>query len=164
MDRLRLPEVNTVTNASSYDSTIEMKSLSILDKNYNEITEVEAGEALIVECDFNVVKPIRQAIIGIQFWLDCLEQSFVCYSSQVADRKYYDLAEGEHTFRILVPKIVLQAGTYNIGVRISEKNELVEHAANFNKYIIVKNPHPEFGLYDMRLQFSVDEERPSLNE
>lgn len=164
MERLALPKVNTEKSELSYDSKTGLKSFSLLDKNFNEITEIDAGETLVVECAFFVVKPIRQAIIGIQFWLDCLQQSFVCYSSQVADERYYDLATGEHTFRILIPKIVLQAGTYNVGVRISEKNELAEHAANLNKYLIVKNPHPEFGLYDMRLQFSVDEERPSSNE
>jgi lipopolysaccharide transport system ATP-binding protein len=156
MMRKRLSENSTGKIESEYDPRVELNSVDLFDRNHNIITEVVAGESLIIEGSFNVVKPIREAIVGVQFWLDSLERSFVCYSSQVDGGQYYDLTEGEHKFRITIPKISLKAGMYNVGVRISEKKEYAEHAVNTDKYIIVKNPLPEFGLYNMKLRFDVD--------
>jgi lipopolysaccharide transport system ATP-binding protein len=158
MMRQRLSE-NSAGKESKFDPKVELNSVDLFDKNYNKITEVDAGGSLIIEGSFTVVKPIREAIVGVQFWLDCLERSFVCYSSQVSGGQYYDLARGEHKFRITIPKISLKAGMYNIGVRISEKKELAEHALNISKYILVKNPYPDFGLYSMKLKFDMDKKR-----
>jgi lipopolysaccharide transport system ATP-binding protein len=162
MDKLTLPKLNAETSESKYDPQIELKSLSFFDKNYNEIVEVDAGETLVVECTFTVARPIRQAIIGFGFSRDGLERSFECYSSQVNDGQYFDLSEGEHRFRITIPKISLGAGMYNVGVCVSEKTELAYHAWNNFKYIYVKNPCPIFGVYYMKAQFDIDKERTSL--
>jgi hypothetical protein len=162
MMRQRLSKNRTPKIESKYDPRVKLTSVDLFDRNYNKITEVVAGESLIIEGSFNVVKPIQEAIVGVQFWLDGIERSFACYSSQVADGKYYHLTQGEHKFRITIPKVSLKAGMYNIGVRVSEEKEMAEHAVNIDKYIIVKNPCPEFGLYNMKLQFDMDKKRTSI--
>ena len=160
MIRQRLSKNNSLINESKYDPKVALKSFEVFDKNYREITELFAGETMIIECIFALTKPICDVIIGVSFKLDGIEKSFFCFSSQVGGGgEYYDLTEGEHKFRITIPKIALKAGMYRLGVVVSEKIHLAQHAWNSDKYILVKNPHPEFGLYNMELRFDMDTER-----
>jgi lipopolysaccharide transport system ATP-binding protein len=146
---------NSVEFRSKYDSLIDMTLLEVFDKDHNVVTEIAAGDTLIIECSFTALKAINQAIIGVAFYQDGLERTFICYSSQVEGAKYYDLAEGNHKFQITIPNVKLCAALYTIGVRISEKNELVEHAGIGDKRIIVKNPRSEYGLYNMKVNFEI---------
>jgi lipopolysaccharide transport system ATP-binding protein len=147
---------NVPSLSSKFDPRVELKTVNVFDKDHKDIEEIFAGEPLIIECNFNVLKPLNQAIFGIQFWLDCFEQSFACYSSQVENGKPVDIAPGQHSFRITIPKLSLKAGMYNLGIRISEKNVLAEHAVNTSKFVLVRNPRPEFGLYTMETRFDLD--------
>jgi lipopolysaccharide transport system ATP-binding protein len=163
MMRRRLPENNITINRSRYDSKVEIQSVSLLDKNYNEIAEINVGEPLIIECAFTVGKRIRQGIINFGLNQDSVETSdFQSYSTQVNEGQYYDLSEGEHRFRVIIPELNLKKGLYNVGVSVCEKTELAYHATNNDKNILVKTPHPEFGLYNMKFHFEMDEERKSL--
>jgi lipopolysaccharide transport system ATP-binding protein len=146
---------NRTVAGSKYDSRVSLRSVNAFDKDHNAINEIFAGETLIIECAFSVFKPLQRAVFGVQFWLDCFEQSFACYSSQVSNGQYYDLSPGDHKFQIIIPRLGLKAGMYNLGLRISEENILAEHAVNTDKYILVKNPRPEFGLYNMEIQFDL---------
>jgi lipopolysaccharide transport system ATP-binding protein len=154
----KAPISNGVTMPrSKYDHVVDFKSLEVFDNNHNVITEIDAGQTLVIECAFIAIKPISQAILGVSFHQEGLERTFIRFSSQVEGKQYYDLAEGEHKFQIIIPKVELCAAMYTVGVRISEGNELAEHDAIGDKRLLVKNPHPEFGLYNMNVQFEMSE-------
>ncbi len=142
-----------------HNAKVELKSIALLNRNFVEISEVNFNESVIIEGIINVIKPMREAIVGFGFGQDGVERSFFCFSSQVNGDKYYDLAEGEHKFRITIPELGLKAGRYNLGVVISEKNETAQHALDNTTSLIVKNPHSEFGLYDLKVKFDMDKKR-----
>jgi lipopolysaccharide transport system ATP-binding protein len=153
---------NSAIEVSKYDPRIELTQIDVLDKDYNKVEEVFAGEKLIIECTFNVIKPLSNAIFGVQFWLDNFEQSFSCYSSQGENGKQHNLESGEHRFQLTIPNLSLKAGMYSLGLRICEKNVLAEHAVNIGKFLLVKNPRPEFGLYNLKFRFDLDREMKVL--
>jgi lipopolysaccharide transport system ATP-binding protein len=147
---------NGLTNGSNYDSKVELMSIKFFDRNHKETLEIDAGDPLLMECSFNVSKQIHKVIVGVAFYLDARERSFICYSSQMPNKEFYDLANGEHKFHFRIPRVNLKAGIYHIAIIISEKNELASHTWNTNKFIVIKNPIPELGFYNMDFQFEVD--------
>lgn len=157
MMRKSLSENNISQIKSKYDPRVEVTSIELFDKNYSAITELDVGESLIIKCSFTSIEVISKAIVGVAFYLDARERSFICYSSQIG--QYYNLTKGEHTFQAIIPNINLKAGVYHLAVIISEKSELASHTWNSPIYIVVKNPCPEHGFYNMKFQFAMDKER-----
>ena len=153
---------NVVKEAKTeYDSLVELTSLQVFNKNFQKIDEIVAGDTVAIECSFNAIKPIEQAIIGISFYLNNVERSFSCFSSQVNGGQFFNLSKGQHKFRIIIPQLNLQSGIYGVGVRISADHELSVHAET-NTTLLVKNSRPEFGSYNMQIQFEMDKERNPL--
>jgi hypothetical protein len=159
MMRKSLSENNISQIKSKYDPKVEVTSIELFDKNYSAITELDAGESLIIKCSFTSIEVISKAIVGVAFYLDARERSFICYSSQIG--QYFNLTKGEHTFQAIIPNINLKAGVYHLAVIISEKSELASHTWNSPIYVVVKNPCPEYGFYNMKFQFAMDKERIS---
>src|SRR4030066_660070 len=50
MMRQRLPENNGAVKESKLDPRVQLKSFNVLDRDYHEITEVAAGETVVLEC------------------------------------------------------------------------------------------------------------------
>ena len=163
MIKRRHAENGAMIKKSPYDSKIRINSVRLLDVNNNEITELNAGEPLIIECNFTVTERVREGIINFGLNHDSAEISFQCYSTQINGGKFYDFVEGTHKFRVIIPKLNLKIGFYNIGVSIAEKMELAYHAWNNDKNLLVKTGHPEFGLYDLQFHFELDKNVISLD-
>ncbi len=155
MVKRSLPEQEKLKSRSRYDPKAYLLSVKFLDKNNNEIEEIEAGESICIEGLIKVIEPLTQSIVGIAFYLDAHERSFVCYSSQVG--RYYDINEGEHVFHLSIPNLNLRAGYYHVGVVVAEKHELASHTWSSQAYFLVKNPRPEYGLYNMTFRFDMDQ-------
>jgi ABC-type glutathione transport system ATPase component len=153
MIRRELPEM--IPSGTQYDSVVAVESVKFFDELGNEVTEVYAGKPLILKCTFSASRPIPKAILGVAFYLDARERSFICYSSQVENRQIFNVTNGQHEFIVHISRVDLKAGIYHIAVMVCEKNELATHTWNTNKFLVIKNPRPEFGFYNMVCKFEI---------
>jgi lipopolysaccharide transport system ATP-binding protein len=154
MMRKSLPQRVTSGEGSEYDAKVKVEKVRTTGSSQEEIGEIFYGESLMVECEFSAVVPISRVILGIAFYLDARERSFICYSSQKG--KYFDLDKGRYMFRAVIPELRLKKGIYHLAVIIAEKNELASHTWSCPAYIVVKNPNPQYGYYDMDFNFELD--------
>jgi lipopolysaccharide transport system ATP-binding protein len=145
---------NKANIISKYGSKVELLGVKFFDMSQKEVDEITIGDELSIECSFKAFKEIENAILGVAFYLNAYERSFICYSSQIG--KYYRIVKGYHKFNVSLPNIQLCGGIYHLALIISEGNELAYHSWNSRAQLIVKNPNPQNGLYKMDFNFSLD--------
>ncbi|MDD4938658.1 MAG: ABC transporter ATP-binding protein [Candidatus Omnitrophica bacterium] len=148
-----LPEHDKMKLNASYSPKVKIEEVRFCDAGGNQIRDVNSGEALNIDCRVKVTEPIPRAILGVAFYLDAHERSFICYSSQIG--RYFDLSAGTHIFRTRIPELKLKKGVYHLAFIVAEKNELASHTWDYPAYILVKNPKPQYGFYSMDFSFEL---------
>jgi lipopolysaccharide transport system ATP-binding protein len=149
-----LPDHDKMRLDSQYNSKVKIQHVRFQNRQRKEIREINSGDGLIIECSFSVSGNIPNAIVGVAFYLDARERSFICYSSQIG--QYFDLSEGVYVFRTVIDELKLKMGIYHMAFIVAEKNELASHTWNYPAYIVVKNPKPQYGHYNMDFSFELD--------
>jgi lipopolysaccharide transport system ATP-binding protein len=143
-----------IKGSSVYDPKAKIEDVRFFNDSGERITEINSGETLIIECTFTALEDIERTILGTAFYFEARERSFICYSSEIG--QYYNLTKGTHTFRTIIPDLLLKKGVYHLALIVAEKNELATHTWQYPAYILVKNPRPELGHYNMRFHFELD--------
>ena len=98
------------------DSTLLLKSLRILDHNFNSKFEYSTEEDIYVEFGFQVFEPQ----INFRFILYVKDRFgqhvFTSMSTDLKEFRGYKLKEGEYTYRCKIPKLILRDGSYIVSV------------------------------------------------
>jgi lipopolysaccharide transport system ATP-binding protein len=106
---------------------ILLKSISMLNANYEHVNEVISGEELILKLGIqkNQTVDFSKLVVAINF-RDIYEKNIISFISDEMNAHFTALFENNH-FYLKIPHLYLRGGVYSLRVLISETDTRIEN-------------------------------------